>query len=71
MSSLQRWLYKHAIITVLLIIWCIGLVTWVTYRVFSDNPPDIPTGTVAAFGTLFGLPTLVIGLWKWRNKPNE
>jgi hypothetical protein len=71
MSSLQSWLYKHAIITVLLIIWCIGLVTWVTYRVFSDSPPDIPTGTVAAFGTLFGLPTLVIGLWKWRNKPNE
>jgi hypothetical protein len=35
--------------------------------VFSNSPPDIPTGTVAAFGTLFGLPALVIGLWKWRN----
>lgn len=67
MSTLQKWLYNHGIVSIGLIIWCVALTTYVTIRIFSDSPPDIPTGTVAAYGTLLGLPTLAVGVWKWRS----
>lgn len=60
------YLHRHGIITMLVIVWGICLTTYVTVRVFSDAPPNVPTGTAAAFTTLFGLPSLAIGLWKWR-----
>ena len=46
--------------------WGAELFHEVTLRVFSDNPPDVPGvgGTVAAYGTFFGVVTLVIvGMW--------
>lgn len=72
MSKFRKWVYDHAIVSLGLIIWCVAIVSWVVVRSFSDNPPDIPTGTVAALGTILGLPAIVIGLWKWRSdKPDE
>lgn len=67
MSGVYKWLYNHGVITILVIIWCIAITTYVTIKVFSDSPPDIPMGTVTAYGTLLGLPALAVGLWKWRN----
>lgn len=47
------------------IIWAAWLVTEVTLTVFSDKPPAVPSGTAAAYATLFGLPALIIvGMWK-------
>lgn len=51
----------------LIILWALGLTTWVTLRVFGAQPPDIPGGTAAAFATLFALPATAAGLWKWRH----
>ena len=58
---------RAARLTTLFVIWALGLTTWVTVRVFSEIPPDIPMGTVTAFATLFALPAAGFGLWKWRN----
>lgn len=67
MSGLISFMYKHGVITTLIVLWALVLVTWVTWRVFGDSPPDIPASTVGAFTAVFGLPAIVIGLWKWRN----
>lgn len=64
--NLSEWLYKNKIISSLIVLWGLGLTTFVTIRVFSVIPPDIPLGTATAFATLFSLPALAIGLYKWR-----
>lgn len=61
-------IYRHGIASLLFLAWVMALFTWVTVQVFSGKPPDIPGGTVAAYGTFFGLPALGIGLYQWRNK---
>lgn len=66
MARLIGFMHRHGVITLMVIVWGIFLTTYVTVRVFSDTPPNVPTGTAAAFTTLFGLPSLAIGLWKWR-----
>lgn len=71
MKTMYNWLHKNAIVTLFLILWSVILVSWVVYRVFGDIPPDIPTNTVAALGTVFGLPALAFGLWKWRVGDNK
>lgn len=49
---------------VALMVWATWLVTAVTMMIFVD-PVNIPTGTAAAYATLFGLPALIIvGMWK-------
>ena len=51
--------------TPIIVIWCLAVTTWVVWRVFGTDVPDIPTGTAVAFGTLFSLPPAAVGLWKW------
>ena len=50
MSRLYRFLSENALVTLGLVIWGLTLITWVTWRVFGDAPPDIPMGTATAFG---------------------
>jgi len=50
----------------LLIIHSVALVTWVTVRVFGDNPPDISPGTATALAAVYGLPALSYGITKTR-----
>lgn len=64
--AVYQWLVRHSVMTILITIWALALTTWVTYRVFGDNPPEVSGGTAAAFATLFALPVLAVGLWKWR-----
>ena len=45
-----------------------ALVTWVTVQVFGNNPPDIPSSTVAALGTVFGLPTVAYAVLQFRRR---
>lgn len=49
-----------------MVLHALALVTWVTIRVFGSNTPDIPMGTATALATVYGLPALAYGLWKWR-----
>jgi len=51
-----------------LLIHAVGLVTWVTIRVFGDDPPDIPPGTATALAAVYGLPALSFGVAKIRRK---
>lgn len=71
MSKLYHWMRRNALISTLVVIWTLALCTWVTWRVFGNNPPDIPTGTAAAFATVFGLPAVAVGLWKWRSERGD
>lgn len=66
--ALYDFVKRHALISTLIVLWAITLTTWATYQVFGETPPDIPAGTAAAYATLFGLPTLAVGLWKWRRE---
>ena len=45
-----------------------ALVTWVTFRVFGNSPPDIPGGTVTALATVFGLPTVAYAVLQFRRR---
>lgn len=65
MPKLVRWLNKLGIITVVFVLWCIALTTWVTYQIFADIT-EITTQAAAAYATLFALPTIGVGLWQWR-----
>jgi len=56
------------VVGALLAIHAAVLVTWVTYRTFGTNPPDIPTGTVTALATVFGLPSVAYAVIKWRRR---
>ena len=52
-------------LTTLIVLWALGLVTWVTYVVFSD-PPNIPPSTAGVVATIYALPALAFGLWQWK-----
>lgn len=67
MKYLIDMVHRHGLVTLLVVLWTLALVSWVVWRVFSAEPPDIPLGTVTALGTVFGLPAIAVGLWKWRN----
>lgn len=46
------------------IIWAAWLVTKVTFLVFI-TPATVPSGTAAAYATLFALPgVIIVGMWK-------
>lgn len=62
------FMHKHRIPTALIVVWLLGLVTWPTYRVFSENPPEITGSTATALGIVYGLPAIAVALWKWRGK---
>ena len=68
MARLYRFITENALMSLAVIVWAIILTTWVTIRVFGDSPPDVPGGTAAALATVFGLPTLAVGVWKWRRE---
>lgn len=46
----------------------VTLVTWVTWRVFGDDPPEIPPGTATALAAVYGLPALSYGVMQIRRK---
>jgi uncharacterized membrane protein len=49
---------------VFMVWWGAELFHEVTLRVFSDNPPNVPTSTAAAYATFFGIIALVVvGMW--------
>lgn len=50
--------------------WTVLLVSAVTIKAFFD-PEPIPSGTVAALGTVYGLPAVSFGLYKARLKIEE
>ena len=68
---MPKWTERHSAFTLFMIVWALGLTTWVTWRVFSPEPPNIPGTTAVAFATLFALPALAVGLWKWRHDRNK
>lgn len=70
MSKFKQWMHKHQIKTTLMVVWMLALTTIITIKVFFD-PVDIPTGTAAAFATLFALPGIAVGLYKWRQERED
>ncbi len=64
---MSGFFYTYKIPTILILVWVLGLVTWVTMQVFSATPPVISMGTASAFSAILGLPAIAVGLWKWRN----
>lgn len=52
----------RATAVVLLVTHAVGLVTWVTIRVFGPNPPEISGGTATALAAVYGLPALSYGI---------
>lgn len=65
MKKLLDWVYRHYGLTLLIVVWGLGLFTAITLKVFFE-PVLIPTETVAAYGTFFAMFGIVIGLFKWR-----
>ncbi|MDB4312170.1 hypothetical protein N9937_01945 [bacterium] len=67
---MSNFIYEHGLASVFALLWGMCLFTWVTWTVFT-NPVDIPTNTMMAFTTMYGLPAVVIGFFKWRNSKGE
>lgn len=44
-----------------------ALTVFVTYVVFT-SPPDVPSGTAAAFSAFLGFPSIIFGLYKWSHE---
>ena len=60
---------KHKFFRRLALVWAMCVITWVIYRVFGNNPPEIKGDTTAALAIVVGLLATVIGFYKWsRNK---
>ena len=59
------WMERHYILTLLIVVWLLGLVSAVTLITWI-RPPDIPGTTAAALGTVYGIVPITIGLWRWR-----
>jgi hypothetical protein len=52
--------------TVVLVVWLLGLLTWLSVYTFVHTP-DVPTGTATLLGTIYGsIGAGAISLWKWR-----
>ena len=64
---MPNFLFKRGILTSLIVVWAIGVVSFVTIVTFVYTP-DIPTGTAAALATVYGLPAVAVGLYKWRSE---
>ena len=65
---MAEWMRENRVLAAVVILWAVGLVTWVTWRVFGPEPPEIAAGTATALGAVYGLPALAIGLLRWRDK---
>lgn len=65
MNGFMKFLYDHYALVTMMVVVFLALFVTITVKVFFF-PVDIPTGTVAAYGTFFSLITMTIGLWKWR-----
>ena len=64
---LSAWEYldKNKIVSLILVLWTYGLMTWVVYRVFADISL-INASVTAAMTAVVGIPAVAIGLFKWR-----
>jgi len=64
---LSAWEYldKNKIVSLILVLWTYGLMTWVVYRVF-DDVTLINGAVTAAMTAVVGIPAVAIGLFKWR-----
>jgi len=67
---MSNFIYKYGIASIFMLLLCACLFTVISLKVFGllGDVPDIPAGTVAAFSTMFGLPAIVIGFYRWRNE---
>ena len=68
---MSDFFYKHRVPTYLFLAWVGCVCSYVIYRVFGENPPDIGAGTVTALSAVLGLPTIAIGLYQWRSKDSN
>jgi len=64
------WFYRNRVISVLAVLWGMGIVTYATLRVFGVVT-TVTGEVVAAYTALLGIPASVFGLWKWRNSRDE
>ena len=67
---MPNFFYKHGILTILIVLWAIAVVSFVTIVTFLHTP-NIPTGTAAALATVYGLPAVAVGLYKWRSEKGK
>lgn len=61
------WFEQHKFLAYLFLLWAMSIVTLVTIRVFFFTP-EISGGTAGALATVYGLPALAVGLYKWRGE---
>ena len=65
-GAMTNIIYKYGIGTALVVLWSMGIVSYATYQIFLDVT-KITASVVAAYSALLGLPTVTLGLYKWRN----
>lgn len=63
---MPNFLAQKGIVTMAVLAWVLGLVTYATIRAFGADPPDIPAGTATVLVALYSLPPAGFALWQWR-----
>lgn len=62
---------EHKLFRRLILLWAMALITVIVVWTWL-SPPDIPTSTAAALGTVTGILTAVIGLYQYlRGKDDD
>ena len=64
------WFWRNKVVSLFVVLWAIGLVTYITLRLF-DSVDAITSEAVAAYTALLGVPAAAFGLWKWRNSKKD
>lgn len=52
------------ILTFLIVIWFLSIVSFATWIVLT-NPVEIPLSAVTVLSTIYAIPAIAAGLWKW------
>lgn len=64
---MSSWLYRHRVVSTVVVLWALGVVTYATLRVFGVVT-EVNAAVVSAYTALLGIPAAAFGLWQWRAK---
>lgn len=64
---MTNFVYKYGLMSILLVLWAMGITSYATVQIFRDIAAITPSA-VSAYATLVGIPTIAVGVYKWRHE---
>lgn len=67
LDRIMEWMNRHWVITTLIVVWLLLVFTF-TFVVGMLRPPDMNASVAAVLTSMIGLPTVAVGLWRFRKE---